>query len=87
MFAGHTDTLKLVLLLSSVGRSGSSWVGELMASGLGSHYLFEPELIVREGRHQQITEENTMPLINDLLNCRFDKDFIQWAQSQAPFEV
>lgn len=60
-----------VLLVSSMGRSGSSFLGELLASPPSSLYYFEPLKLLTK-----LPGEQVWPGIRGLLTCNITKQFV-----------
>ncbi|XP_076064423.1 carbohydrate sulfotransferase 3-like [Oratosquilla oratoria] len=81
------DSLKrpkqnLILLSSSVARSGSSFTGELLASLPGSIYFFEPDFIL-----DQICslESCYVSLLTQIFTCSFNETYINFMMSRYQF--
>ncbi|KAL7645168.1 UNVERIFIED_CONTAM: hypothetical protein RMT77_003546 [Armadillidium vulgare] len=85
----HLDILKknvtYIFLLSSLGRSGSSWIGGLLSSLKDSFYLYEPDYYFVIQQHKDINTNNGIRWISEQISCEFDKDFesflmVNWRQ-------
>ncbi|XP_076059512.1 carbohydrate sulfotransferase 5-like [Oratosquilla oratoria] len=76
-----------ILVVSSVGRSGSTFMGELLSQQPSSVYFFEPELYVYRHLKEEVTQENSLPVIMDMLNCKFRDDFVDWLKSRNMYNV
>lgn len=75
---------RMILLISSVPRSGSSFIGQLLASPYSSVYFFEPNHMIKDDACLYSTE----CLVNYLLNkftCEFDHIFKNWLFSHPLF--
>ncbi|XP_076028240.1 carbohydrate sulfotransferase 1-like isoform X2 [Oratosquilla oratoria] len=72
---------KLVLLLSSYGRSGSSFMAEILQSEQSNLYFFEPLKMLRE-RGIVLTDDNIIGLLKNLWNCQIYPDFMSWIEEQ-----
>ncbi|XP_069982612.1 carbohydrate sulfotransferase 1 isoform X1 [Penaeus vannamei] len=80
--------VKVVIMLGSTARSGTSLFGELLSQQKDSLYLFEPELFVRQHSGQKVTQELGMKHMRDMIHCRFDKDFITFLHRRSsPFNI
>ncbi|XP_071528908.1 carbohydrate sulfotransferase 1-like [Panulirus ornatus] len=63
---------KNVLILSSMGRSGSSFLGELIASQSGNVYFFEPERTLARGDREAVQKA-----VGESFRCRISEDFLE----------
>lgn len=74
---------KLVLLMAPVGRSGSTWLGEMLSllhpEGV---YLYEPEYMLTRSGSPVIREDEAMSLIAGLFNCKITEEFVEWMKSR-----
>lgn len=61
-----------MLLVSSMGRSGSSFLGQLLASPPSSIYFFEPLKLL-----EQLPREQVWPGIRGLLTCNISAQFVR----------
>lgn len=73
-----------VLLLSSTPRSGSSFVGELLATHSASVYFFEP---IHKLQHTPCIEsdECVSQYLKDKFQCRIDDAFTKWLKAKPLF--
>ncbi|CAL4086894.1 unnamed protein product [Meganyctiphanes norvegica] len=72
-----------ILLLSSLGRSGSSFLGELLAQQKNAFYLFEPELYLHRWTNEGVNTNNSINIIRKMFACQFESDFIHWLHSRG----
>lgn len=69
---------KLVLLINSLGRGGSSWVSLIVSSFTDKTMnLFEPLRILQEVKIP-LTEHSTFDVIDDLKNCIFRYNHVKY---------
>ncbi|XP_068244085.1 carbohydrate sulfotransferase 1-like isoform X2 [Palaemon carinicauda] len=68
-----------ILVMSSVGRSGSSFLGELVAQLLNTIYIFEPLRFLQEHSAEAVTSENSKELLRSTYECHFSQDWLQFA--------
>ncbi|XP_071523145.1 carbohydrate sulfotransferase 4-like isoform X2 [Panulirus ornatus] len=80
----HNDAPQLVniLLLSSVGRSGSSFLAELLFQQPSTIYFFEPELYFNFKTYKGVTSNASRILLDQLYQCKLDKDWVEWARTR-----
>lgn len=87
----ETDTqrkrVRVWVLAGSMGRSGTSLMGELMAQEKPSIYLFEPGLFVRASTGTKVTEVQGIPFLRDMFECRFSEPFIEWLYTRSKGNV
>ncbi|XP_063615223.1 carbohydrate sulfotransferase 3-like [Penaeus indicus] len=80
--------VKIVIMLGSTARSGTSLLGELLSQQKNALYLFEPELFVRQHSGQKVTQELGMKHMKDMIYCRFDETFITFLHRRSsPFNI
>ncbi|KAK7072078.1 hypothetical protein SK128_024310 [Halocaridina rubra] len=75
--------VQIIMLVGSTARSGTSFLGELLAQFDNFLYLFEPELYVRVATTEMLTEQYGIPHLRDMINCRFTDRFILWLKTRA----
>ncbi|KAK3862125.1 hypothetical protein Pcinc_031982 [Petrolisthes cinctipes] len=67
-----------ILLVGSTARSGTSFIGEMLAKLEPSIYFFEPELYIKSIDHEKVKEMDGINLMEDVFECRFHTNFTQW---------
>ncbi|XP_063611869.1 carbohydrate sulfotransferase 5-like [Penaeus indicus] len=72
-----------ILVLSSVGRSGSSFLGELIAQLPDSLYFFEPMMFNSKATTEGVNARVTWDLLKNIFGCRFDHDWLVFARSRS----
>ncbi|KAK4299682.1 hypothetical protein Pmani_028054 [Petrolisthes manimaculis] len=72
-----------ILLVGSTARSGTSFIGELLATLEPSMYFFEPELYLRDVTQEKVKEEEGINLIKDVFACNFPDNFFSWLQKRS----
>ncbi|XP_047472364.1 uncharacterized protein LOC125027364 isoform X3 [Penaeus chinensis] len=71
-----------VLLLSSVGRSGSTFLGELLSQRPRTVFMFEPELFLQHKSPTGVTAAASRELIQRMLECNFSQEWSAWAKTR-----
>ncbi|XP_069976791.1 carbohydrate sulfotransferase 4 [Penaeus vannamei] len=71
-----------VLLLSSVGRSGSTFLGELLSQRPRTVFMFEPELFLQHKSPAGVTAAASRDLIHRMLACDFSEEWSAWAKTR-----
>ncbi|XP_071535422.1 carbohydrate sulfotransferase 5-like [Panulirus ornatus] len=74
-----------VLLLSSIGRSGSSFLGSLLSSQPGSFYFFEP--LHNLEKRKILTEENAVQGLRALFTCNIDGLILEALKRKSRFTI
>ncbi|XP_042884469.1 carbohydrate sulfotransferase 4-like [Penaeus japonicus] len=69
-----------LLLLSSVGRSGSTFLGELLSQRPGTVFMFEPELYLQQKTSAGVTAPASRDLIERMFSCEFSEEWSRWAR-------
>ncbi|XP_037792944.1 carbohydrate sulfotransferase 5-like [Penaeus monodon] len=72
-----------ILVLSTVGRSGSSFLGELIAQLPDSLYFFEPMMYNAKATTEGVNARVTWDLLKNIFSCRFDHDWQVFARSRS----
>ncbi|XP_037792739.1 carbohydrate sulfotransferase 3-like isoform X1 [Penaeus monodon] len=67
----------IVLVLSSVGRSGSSFLGELIAQLPNTFYNFEPLHFYDRSTREAVTPRLAWDTVKALSSCRLEKDWLR----------
>ncbi|XP_064119097.1 carbohydrate sulfotransferase 3-like [Macrobrachium nipponense] len=75
--------VRVVVLVGSTARSGTSFLGELLSQFDNVLYLFEPELHVRATTKEMVTEETGIPLLKDMIYCNISSNFSMWLKTRA----
>ncbi|XP_066966028.1 carbohydrate sulfotransferase 3-like [Macrobrachium rosenbergii] len=75
--------VRVVVLVGSTARSGTSFLGELLSQFDNVLYLFEPELHVRVVTKEMVTEETGIPLLKDMIYCHISRNFSTWLRTRA----
>ncbi|CAL4128417.1 unnamed protein product, partial [Meganyctiphanes norvegica] len=71
--------VQLVILLGSTARSGTSFMGELLAQQPdGAFYLFEPELFIRATTKEMVTEDLGLEHLQSMMHCDISSKFVKW---------
>ena len=71
------DDKELILLISPLGRAGSSWLGEiLMASHESVAYIYEPDKIFQAVFKTAVEDHRNIEIISDALACRMKSHMI-----------
>ncbi|XP_064116637.1 carbohydrate sulfotransferase 1-like [Macrobrachium nipponense] len=68
-----------ILVMSSVGRSGSSFLGQLVAQLPNTIYFFEPLHFLQNQSTQGVTSDNSRELLSDIFECRFTEDWVRFS--------
>ena len=64
---------KLILLVNSLGRGGSTFVADILSTfGEKTFYIFEP-LVQLQAAHIQITEESSSKVLDFTLSCKLNE--------------
>lgn len=75
------DAQELILLVSSLGRGGSSWIGELLSNIKDEvMYVYEPMKIVSDKYESRITPAYSNEIMSSVFGCQFSKDFAMFQQ-------
>ncbi|XP_063593164.1 carbohydrate sulfotransferase 5-like [Penaeus indicus] len=72
-----------ILLLSSVGRSGSSLFGELLAQMPKTLYFFEPLMFFQKRTAEGVQPRSTLPLLQKVYGCAWGPEDARWASFGA----
>ncbi|XP_047491755.1 carbohydrate sulfotransferase 5-like [Penaeus chinensis] len=72
-----------ILVLSTVGRSGSSFLGELIAQLPDSLYFFEPMMFNSKATPEGVNARVTWDLLKNIFSCRFDHDWLVFARRRS----
>ncbi|XP_047491406.1 uncharacterized protein LOC125040746 [Penaeus chinensis] len=72
-----------ILLLSSVGRSGSSMFGELLAQMPNSLYFFEPLMFYQKHTSEGVQPRTTFSILQKIYSCAWDPGDALWASFGA----
>nr|XP_027222455.1 carbohydrate sulfotransferase 5-like [Penaeus vannamei] len=67
---------------STVGRSGSSFLGELIAQLPDSLYFFEPMMFSSKATTEGVNPKVTWNLLRKTFSCQFDHDWLVFARSR-----
>lgn len=85
---GTEATPRLVLLMAPVGRSGSTWLGEMLSllhpEGI---YLYEPEYMLTRNGSPVIPKDKAVSFIADLFNCKITEEFVAWMKSRPDIQT
>lgn len=76
--------VKFVLLLNSFGRSGTSWIAELISQQKHSFYIFEPDYYTVNILGTKMTKENAPLLIKSNFLCNFQSGLVEWSKTRMP---
>ncbi|XP_066969161.1 uncharacterized protein [Macrobrachium rosenbergii] len=68
-----------ILVMSSVGRSGSSFLGQLVAQLPNTVYVFEPLHFLQKQNAQGVTSDNSRELLSAIYECRFAGEWVQFS--------
>ncbi|KAF2362259.1 Sulfotransferase domain [Trinorchestia longiramus] len=72
----YSDAKELILLVSSLGRGGSSWLAELLTHiSTDTVYVFEPLKIVPDFLKLRSTPDIEADLLSKVFTCQFTDDF------------
>ena len=68
------DDKNLVLIVNNLGRSGSSWVGNLV-SRLDNEtlYMYEPLLMLDKVLNERMTSYRSVEILSDIFRCQAQK--------------
>ena len=71
------DDKELILLISPLGRAGSSWLGEILMSTHNSvAYIYEPVMVVQKILKTKLTDSLSEEIISDVLGCQMQQDMM-----------
>ncbi|XP_018018720.1 carbohydrate sulfotransferase 1-like [Hyalella azteca] len=75
----YSGSQELILLVSSLGRGGSSWVGELL-SNISEEliYIFEPLKIITDVYESRMTPSMVTEILSIVFSCQFTKAFSEY---------
>ena len=79
-----TISPKMVLIFSSTGRSGSSFLGELLSTVNSSVYFFEPDYIIRQNACVY-SKDCLSKYLADKFLCQLNNHFIRLFKSNKLF--
>lgn len=79
---GAPPKARKILVLSTVGRSGSSFLGELIAQLPDSLYFFEPMMFSSKATTEGVNPRVTWNLLRKTFSCQFDHDWLVFARSR-----
>jgi hypothetical protein len=88
--ASYSGSQELILLVSSLGRGGSSWVGELL-SNISEEliYIFEPLKIITDVYESRMTPSMVTEILSMVFSCQFTNAFSEyrkvWPQNFRKF--
>lgn len=68
-----------ILLLSSVGRSGSSMFGELLAQMPNTLYFFEPLMFYQKYTSEGVTPTTSLSIVRKIYSCAWSPVDARWA--------
>ena len=72
------DDKELILLISPLGRAGSSWLGEiLMATHDSVAYIFEPVMVIRKILKRELTDSLSEQIISGVLGCQMQQNMMR----------
>jgi len=73
----HHDDKELIVLVSTLGRSGSSWIGELLSMvNNQTMYIYEPMIMIRKIYGQRNTDAFLIEIIKNVMNCQMKQDIM-----------
>ena len=72
------DDKELILLISPLGRAGSSWIGEILMSIDDSvAYVYEPVMVVQKIFQVKPTDSLSDEIVSDVLTCQMQQDMMK----------
>lgn len=83
LVSSNGKPVKVIVLVGSTARSGTSFLGELLSQYDNFLYLFEPELYVRVITKEMVTEKPGMSHLQDMMYCHLSESFTTWLKSRA----
>ncbi|XP_042858390.1 carbohydrate sulfotransferase 5-like [Penaeus japonicus] len=72
-----------ILILSSVGRSGSSFLAELISQLPNTFYVFEPMMFNEKSTSEGVNPRVTWDLLKNIFSCKFDHDWLLFARRRS----
>lgn len=68
---------EMILLVSSIGRGGSSWIAELLShTSSNITYVFEPLILNENSYKERITPDIVNEMLTMVFTCQFSEDLI-----------
>ncbi|XP_068247579.1 carbohydrate sulfotransferase 3-like [Palaemon carinicauda] len=83
LMSSKGEPVKVIVLVGSTARSGTSFLGELLSQFDNVLYLFEPELYIRAKTREMVSQETGIPLLKDMIYCRISNEFAQWLKTRS----
>ncbi|KAK7071935.1 hypothetical protein SK128_006125 [Halocaridina rubra] len=74
--------VKVVILVASSARSGSSMIGELLAQQDNQLYLFEPVYYTLKN-----SAINGTDILRDMIYCQISDEYTKWLRSMSPNKI
>ena len=72
------DDRELIILVSTLGRSGSSWVGELLSLiNNNTLYVYEPLIMIQKIYGERLTNALLLEILQDVLRCQMKIDIVK----------
>ena len=72
---------EIIILISPLGRGGSSWIAKLLASSNNNlMYIFEPMKIVIDFYKQEVTREHSNKILTSIVTCQYDSDWTNYTK-------
>ncbi|KAK7007467.1 hypothetical protein SK128_015239 [Halocaridina rubra] len=75
--------VKVILLVGSTARSGTSFIAELLSQQNDTLYLFEPTHFIKYMTGQKVQEQHGISHTLDMIHCRITDLFLTWLKGRG----